>query len=250
VDSATGTNRQARPVVETCVSWRNRQSQCESAPDARAMCSVLPRSAGSGQTSRQRSMLVMEQAISNLFNETTKEEKYVVKPLIRWFRRQEARWTIRTPGYGTSERGWDIEARRKNQDLLIEAKYIDGPFLSSFSGLVAAPLASRVQHFMRRETQSWPYRVCWAIGTPHTEDRLYQILLDYLARNLKFWGHYHKELRVEYVFFVRRNSVARVRFRDLILVASTYAREVSDNDQLHYRRSVADHLLGQRARYQ
>jgi hypothetical protein len=180
----------------------------------------------------------------------TKEEKYVAKPLVRWFRRQEARWTIRTPRHGTSERGWDIEARRKNQDLLIEAKYIDGPFLSSFSALVAAPLASRVQHFMRREMQSRSYRVCWAIGTPYPESHLYQILLDYLARNLKFWGNYHKDLRLEYVFFVRRNSVARVRFRDLILVAKTYAKEVSGNDRLHYRRSVADHLLGQQARYQ
>jgi hypothetical protein len=179
----------------------------------------------------------------------TKEEQHVVKPLVRWFRHQK-RWSIKTPRHGTSERGWDIEARRKNQDLLIEAKYIDGPFLSSFSGLVAAPLASRAQHFMRRKKQSWSYRVCWAIGTPYSEDHLYQILLDYIARNLKFWGHYHKDLRLKYVFFVRRNSVARVGFRDLILVAGAYAKEVSDNDRLHYRRSVADHLLGQRLRYQ
>ncbi len=74
----------------------------------------------------------MEQTTSILLDEMTKEEKYVVNPLIRWFRRQEARWALKTLRHGTSERGWDIEARRKNQDLLIEAKYIDGPFLSSF----------------------------------------------------------------------------------------------------------------------
>jgi hypothetical protein len=180
----------------------------------------------------------------------TKEGKYVVNPLVRWFRRQEARWALKTPRHGTSERGWDIEARRKNQDLLIEAKYIDGPFLSSFSGLVAAPLANRTQHFMRRKTQSWSYQVCWAIGSPYSENHLYQILLDYLARNPKFWGHYQKDLRIKYVFFVRRNSVARVRFSDLIEVARTYAKGVSDNNRLDYRRSVAGHLLGQRARYQ
>ena len=181
----------------------------------------------------------------------TKEEKYVVKPLVRWFRRQRADWTVRTPKHGTSERGWDIEARRKNQDLLIEAKYVDGPFLSSFSGLVAAPLASRVQHFMRQKTRSWSYRTCWAIGASYADDNhLYQILLDYLLRNLKFWRHYHKDLRLKYVFFVHHNRVARVHFKDLITVAKGYGKEVADNDRLDYRRSVAGHLLGSQLRYQ
>lgn len=180
----------------------------------------------------------------------TKEEKYVVKPIVRWFRRQRAHWTIRTPRHGTSERGWDIEARRKNQDLLIEAKYIDGPFLSSFSGLVAAPLASRVQHFMRRKGRSWSYRTCWAIGAHYSENRLYQVLLDYLVRNPKFWKHYYKDLRLKYVFFVRRNSVARLRFRELLIAARAYASDTARNDGLDYRRSVAGHLLGSRLKYQ
>ncbi len=180
----------------------------------------------------------------------TKEEKYVVRPIVRWLRSERAHWKVRTPRHGTSERGWDIEARRKNQDLLIEAKYIDGPFLSSFSGLVAAPLASRAQHFMRRKTRSWSYRVCWAIGTSYSENHLYQALFDYLVRNPKFWQHYYKDLRLKYVFFVRRNLVARVRFEDLITVARTYAKETSDNNRLDYKRAVAGHLLGSRLWYQ
>jgi hypothetical protein len=58
----------------------------------------------------------------------TKEEKYVVNPLSRWFKRQKAGWKLYRPLFGTAATGWDLEARRKNQDLLIEAKYIDGPF--------------------------------------------------------------------------------------------------------------------------
>lgn len=48
----------------------------------------------------------------------TKEEKFVVKPLLKWFRRQDAKWELRVPKHGTSETGWDIEATRKNLDLL------------------------------------------------------------------------------------------------------------------------------------
>lgn len=81
----------------------------------------------------------------------TLEERFVVRPLLRWFKRQKAQWTVVNPRYGSSATGWDLEARRKNQDLLIEAKYIDGPFLASFAGLVAAPLANRPQRFMVRK---------------------------------------------------------------------------------------------------
>jgi hypothetical protein len=182
-------------------------------------------------------------------SDRTREEKYVVRPLLRWFRGQRAPWSLRTPRHGTSERGWDIEARRKNQDLLTEAKYIDGPFLSSFSGLVAAPLARRTQHFMSRKARSWSYAMCWAIGASHPENHVYQILLDYLARNLKFWDHYRKDLRLKYVFFLRRNLVARARFSDLLGVARRYAEETATNDRLDYRRSVAGHLLGALLRY-
>jgi len=179
----------------------------------------------------------------------TKEEKYVVRPLVRWFRRQRADWAVRTPKHGTSERGWDIEARRKNQDLLIEAKYIDGPFLSSFSGLVAAPLASRAQHFMRRKKRSWSYRTCWALGASYSENHLYQILLDYLARNMKFWRHYYKDLRLKYVFFVRGGSVARLRFRDLLIIARAYARDVARNGSLDYKRTAAGYRLRSHLKY-
>jgi len=58
----------------------------------------------------------------------TKEERFVVRPLVRWFGNQQAHWEIKQPRYDTSATGWDIEARRKNCDLLIEAKYITGSF--------------------------------------------------------------------------------------------------------------------------
>lgn len=79
----------------------------------------------------------------------TKEELLVVNPVIRWLKQQQADWHIRKPKYGSSATGWDIEARRNKMDLLIEAKYITGPFLASFTGLVTAPLAKRRQRFMK-----------------------------------------------------------------------------------------------------
>ncbi len=63
----------------------------------------------------------------------TKEEQFVVNPLVSWFKSQKAQWTVRRPAYGTAATGWDLEVRRNKMDLLIEAKYIDGPFLSSFN---------------------------------------------------------------------------------------------------------------------
>jgi hypothetical protein len=83
----------------------------------------------------------------------TKEDRFVVDPLMRWFEEQK-RWTLHKPSHGTSATGWDIEARRKNQDLLIEAKYIAGPFLSSFAGLVTAPLVKRAQRSVVRKYRS------------------------------------------------------------------------------------------------
>jgi hypothetical protein len=54
----------------------------------------------------------------------TKEEQFVVKPLLKRLRKQKAQWEVHRPKYGTSATGWDIEARRKNLDMLIEAKYL------------------------------------------------------------------------------------------------------------------------------
>lgn len=74
------------------------------------------------------------------------EQKYVLEPVKDWFENQKAGWVLYTPRNAT-DTGWDIEARRKNQDLLIEAKYIKHSFISSFSQLVTSPLTNRAQHF-------------------------------------------------------------------------------------------------------
>ena len=93
-----------------------------------------------------------------------KEYELVVKPLIKWFKSQKANWQLEYPKYHTAATGWDLQARRKNQDLLIEAKYIPGRFASYFSGLVCAPISNKKQSFMKRKTHGWNEGVCWAIG--------------------------------------------------------------------------------------
>ena len=173
----------------------------------------------------------------------TKEEKFVVVPLIRWFRRQNAKWRLRRPKYGTAATGWDIEARRKNQDLLIEAKYIDGSFLASFSGLVTAPLANRPQRFMKRKYRSWSYSICWAIGASYAQRNIYQLLLDYFARNQRFWGHYQQDLRAKYIFFVRDGKVAKISFAKVIEATQRYKTQASKKKR-NERRVVANKLLG------
>ncbi|MDT8067943.1 MAG: hypothetical protein ROO76_07210 [Terriglobia bacterium] len=172
----------------------------------------------------------------------TKEERYVVNPLVRWLKCQKATWQVYKPSYGTSATGWDIEARRKNQDLLIEAKYIDGAFLASFTGLVTASLANRRQHFMIQKYRSWCHHVCWAIGSDRPQNDIFQILFDYIARNPKFWKHYAEDVRMKYVFFVRSGRVSRIPFSLVLHLAERYAPEAS-NKTLLERRKVAGHLI-------
>jgi hypothetical protein len=174
----------------------------------------------------------------------TREEEFVVNPLIDWFQRQKAPWKLYRPKYGTAATGWDLEARRKNQDLLIEAKYIAGPFLSSFTGLVTAPLARRPQHFMATKYRSWSYGICWAIGAAYDTRNVYQILLDYFSRNPRFWRHYHEDLRLLYIFFVKEGKVAKVRFPAFLSASDVYAAKTLDKN-LIYRRAVADDLMKQ-----
>jgi len=171
-----------------------------------------------------------------------KEEKLVVKPLLDWFSRQKPNWELYRPKYGTSSTGWDIEARRKNQDLLIEAKFIDGPFLASFAGLVAAPLAKRPQHLMKRKYRSWCHDICWAIGSNYESRNIYQILFDYFARNPVFWKHYCKDLHAKYIFFVKGNRVTRVPFADMLDIADAYVDKTHDA-RLAEKRSVAAELM-------
>lgn len=52
------------------------------------------------------------------------EREYVVKPLKDWFEKQKTKWILRLPGNAIAETGWDLEARRVNLDLLIEAKEV------------------------------------------------------------------------------------------------------------------------------
>lgn len=172
----------------------------------------------------------------------TKEEKFVVNPLIRWFKRQNAAWEIYRPKFGTAATGWDIEARRNKMDLLIEAKYIDGAFLSSFTGLVTASLAKRPQHFMATKYRSWCYYVCWAIGTSYTSRNILQILFDYIARNPEFWRHYAEDVRMKYLFFVQGKAVTRLPFLKMLHLAELYA-ERATGKSLADRRETASILM-------
>jgi len=170
---------------------------------------------------------------------TNKEIKYVVNPLCKWLKNQKADWKMYKPRYGTSSTGWDIEAQRKNQDLLIEAKYIQGPFLSSFSGLIVAPLAKRRQHFMKRKYRSWCYHICWAIGYKKEFKNLYQIMFDYFIRNIPFWQHYCKDLRMKYIFLVRNEKVCIISFSKCIELAKQYRKKLSLQSKLKEKRKVA-----------
>ncbi len=172
----------------------------------------------------------------------TAEEKFVVRPLVRWFERQNAQWKLYRPRYSTSATGWDLEAKRKGSYLLVEAKYIDGPFLASFGGLVVAPLAHRMHRFMRRKRQSEQRGVCWAIGTNYTYSHLYQILLDYFARSPAFWRHYARNVRMKYIFFVRRRRVARAPFADVLKLAEVY-RTTANGKKLSARQTIAGDLM-------
>ena len=170
------------------------------------------------------------------------ESEYVVKPLIKWFGKQKTKWELRFPKNATAETGWDLEARRKNLDLLIEAKYINGPFISSFSQLVTSPLTNRAQHFMKMKDKSWCSYSCWAIGTSYQSRNVYQIIFDYFVRNPSFWEHYREDLRVKYVFFVRDGKTAKISFERLLALAGIYNREVAGKNR-NERREVAERLM-------
>ncbi len=161
----------------------------------------------------------------------TKEEHFVVEPLqafLRNPRRSGAAWTIKSrQKHGRSGTGWDLQAERKNQVLLFEAKYITGPFAAAVAGLVIAPLTNRKEKMKSSKTKSWSAVVAWAIGCGFKNKSIvagiYQPLLDYLVRNAKFWECYSKVLRVKYVYFVVQHEVARIRFKALIGIAKLYA---------------------------
>jgi hypothetical protein len=164
-----------------------------------------------------------------------REDKLVVTPLCDWFEKQEAGWKLSKPKFSTSARGWDIEAWRKNEYLLIEAKYIFGPSIAALAGLVAAPLAKRVQH---RKYRSW---CCWAIGIKPPRN-MYQVLFDYTSRNSEFWKHYGEDHRMKYIFFVQEGEVMRIPFAAFLRMTKLYA-DRADGETLAARRRIADDLL-------
>lgn len=175
-------------------------------------------------------------------NAANNERKCVVEPLENWFRNQRAAWELKKPTYSKSERGWDLEARRKNLDLLIEAKFTSGPFISWFSRLVTSVLTQRVQHFMKRKDRSWCSFSCWAIGTDDEVKNIYQILFDYFTRNFNFWHHYCEDCKVKYVFVVKNDKVIRIPFLKLLDKAQIYS-EQTVGKRLPEKREIAEKLM-------
>ncbi|MDO8594196.1 MAG: hypothetical protein Q7R93_01635 [bacterium] len=184
----------------------------------------------------------------------TKEERFVVNPLEKYFRdsrRSGATWeTKHRPSFGKSSTGWDLQMERKNQVLLIEAKYIQGPSASAFAGLTTAPLVYRREKMKSKKKKSWSSVVCWAIGCGYTGGRrnlkykmcgMYQILFDFLARNLEFWKCYSKMLRVKYIFLVDNGRVAKINFLKIINISRRY--KTSADKSLEERRLIAEKLL-------
>ena len=165
----------------------------------------------------------------------TKEERFVVNPLERYFldpNRSGARWIIKNrPNHGRSATGWDLQVEHKNLVLLIEAKYIRGPFASALAGLTVAPLVYRPEKMEVDIYRSWSSIICWAIGCGYVggkRDRkykmsgVYQILFDCLILNLSFWRHYSKTLKVKRIYFVDKEKVANVNFTKILHLAARY----------------------------
>lgn len=181
----------------------------------------------------------------------TKEEKFVVNPLEQYFldsKRSGAKWKIKDrPKYGKSATGWDLQIVRHNQVLLIEAKYIRGAFASSFAGLTIAPLSNRPEKMTRGQYRSWSAVICWAIGSGYKNvgkykmRNVYQILFNYLARNLNFWQCYSETLKVKYIFFVDNQGVAKISFNKIINLAAQYKPSLGKS--LFKRRTRAEELL-------
>ena len=172
------------------------------------------------------------------------ETKFIVNPLEKYFldfKRSGARWnTKHKPKFESSATGWDLQMERKNQVLLVEAKYIKGPFTSALAGLVIAPLSNRPEKMKSKKNRSWSSVICWAIGSGY-KGGIYQILFDYLIRNLEFWGYYSKILKVKYIYFVDNGKVARINFDKFINLAKQYGS--LSGKSLHEKRMIAENLL-------
>jgi len=184
----------------------------------------------------------------------TNEEKCVVNPLEKYlfdFKRSGAKWKLKNkPAYGISATGWDLQVERKNEVLLIEAKYIRGPFTSAFAGLVISPLSYRPEKMKYKNLYRSKYStICWAIGVGYNKvdeykmRDIYQILFDYISRNVNFWKYYSKILKVKYIFFVNNNGkVAKISFTKMIQIAENY-KKLAEQKQLNERRNIAQKLI-------
>ena len=168
------------------------------------------------------------------------EYKYVVKPLVTYLKNQDINWDTHTPQFHTSATGWDIEARSKNLDLLIEAKFmVNGPFLSKLNALVTAPLTNRNRYFPNINK---PYAICWALGSKSIGPALFQRLWDYIIRNPVFWKHYSIDLKVKYIYLIKADVVARMDFGKFLSYASLY-KKLALNKPLPVRRRIALQIL-------
>ena len=185
---------------------------------------------------------------------------------MRWFKDQEDDWGLYKPAYRAAARGWDIEAKRKKDYLLIEAKYISGPSIAALAGLVAAPLANRALRFkipecneragIKPPAKLMPW-CCWAIGInppgqvgsevfKSTTRNMYQILFDFMSRNSKFWKHYGEDLRMKYIFFVEKGEVTKIPFTDFLSMTKQYVElTTADGKKLKERRNIAGDLLNE-----
>jgi hypothetical protein len=185
----------------------------------------------------------------------TSEEKFVVNQLVEYFEdrtRCPAKWHIKhRPKHGKSATGWDLQVERKNQVLLIEAKYITRSFASAISGLILAPLCHRPEKMKRALYRSWSARICWAIGCGYKNEKhrkgFFQILFDYIARNLSFWNSYAEILGVKYVFFIDGSKVAKIRFQEMVKLVGRYY--TCADEPLEKRRLAAEKLVAKKLNF-
>jgi hypothetical protein len=155
----------------------------------------------------------------------TKEERRVVQPLQSFLedpKRSGAEWElVDRPVHGTGATGWDLQMERKNQILLVEAKYLAGPFLAAMAGLVLSPLTDRPA-----KKSGWCNTTAWAVGWDPQKwrpARIYQNFLDYTSRQPRLWRAYFSILSAKYLFLVDpAKRVARISFDQLMDHADDY----------------------------
>jgi hypothetical protein len=172
------------------------------------------------------------------------EDTAVVDPLEKFFldpKRSGATWKLIHRPKPRSATGRDLHVARKNYnlELLVEAKYIKGPFAAPMSGLVLSPLVRKLKPLPRNGV------FCWAIGCGwqnQSDDMRETVcrLCDYFASNRKFWTCYSNLLRVKYIFFVdRKKKVAKIGFVRMVHLLRRYDTSLKRGE----RRELAQVLL-------